>query len=156
MLKVAARMRRGAFALDAHFELPTPGVVALFGRSGCGKTTLVNVIAGLLSADSARIALDDELLLDSERRINVPPEHRRIGYVFQEARLFPHLSVAGNLRYAEKRAVAPRFVGLDEIAALLDLDALLRKAHSPALGRRTAAGGHRPRTVVPAEAFAAR
>jgi molybdate transport system ATP-binding protein len=142
MLKVAARLRRGAFSLDANFELPTPGVVALFGRSGCGKTTLVNVIAGLQDADSALIALDDELLVDSGLRINIPPEHRRIGYVFQEARLFPHLSVAGNLRYAEKRAIARRFVTLDEIAALLDLGALM--------GRRThqLSGGERQRVAI--------
>jgi molybdate transport system ATP-binding protein len=142
MLKVAIKLRRGAFALDANFELPTPGVVALFGRSGCGKTTLVNVIAGLQNADSALIALDDELLVDSERQINIPPEHRRIGYVFQEARLFPHLSVAGNLHYAEKRAVARRFVTLDEIAALLDLGALM--------GRRThqLSGGERQRVAI--------
>jgi len=59
MLSVAVKKRRGSFSLDACFELPTPGVVALFGRSGCGKTTLVNVIAGLLDADSGRVALDD-------------------------------------------------------------------------------------------------
>ncbi len=78
-----------------EFELPTPGVVALFGRSGCGKSTLVNVIAGLLDADSGRVALDDVVLLDTELRVDVPPERRRIGYVFQDARLFPHFDVAG-------------------------------------------------------------
>ena len=92
MLQVAANKRRGSFTLDARFELPTPGVVALFGRSGCGKSTLVNVIAGLLDADSGRVALDDVVLLDTERHVEVPPERRRIGYVFQESRLFPHLT----------------------------------------------------------------
>ena len=72
--------------LDAQFELPTPGVVALFGRSGCGKSTLINVIAGLLDADSGRVALDEAVLLDTAQRIDVPPERRRIGYVFQESR----------------------------------------------------------------------
>ncbi|HTC39632.1 MAG TPA: ATP-binding cassette domain-containing protein, partial [Steroidobacteraceae bacterium] len=104
MLTVSATKHRGAFLLNAQFELPTPGVVALFGRSGCGKTTLVNVIAGLLAADSGRVALDGTVLLDTNRGINVPPERRRIGYVFQEARLFPHMRVAANLRYALKRA----------------------------------------------------
>ena len=105
MLRVAVKKRRGAFLLDAHFELPTPGVVALFGRSGCGKSTLVNIIAGLLAADEGEVVLDDAVLLDTARQLYVPPERRRIGYVFQDARLFPHLSVAANLTTARS---APR------------------------------------------------
>ena len=142
MLKVSATKHRGAFLLNAQFELPTPGVVALFGRSGCGKTTLINVIAGLLAADSGRVALDDTVLLDTNRRINVPPETRRIGYVFQEARLFPHMRVAANLRYALKRAVVAPFIGLDRVVDLLDL--------APLMGRRTHAlsGGERQRVAI--------
>ena len=142
MLSVAVKKRRGSFSLDACFELPTPGVVALFGRSGCGKSTLVNAIAGLLNADSGRVALDDTVLMETERRINVPPERRRIGYVFQEARLFPHLSVASNLRYGEKRAPAHRFVSLDTVAGLLDL--------GPLMDRRThqLSGGERQRVAI--------
>jgi molybdate transport system ATP-binding protein len=142
MLNVTAKLRRGPFALNANFDLPTPGVVGLFGRSGCGKTTLINVIAGLLKAESARIVLNDQVLVDSGLRIDIPPERRRIGYVFQEARLFPHLSVAANLRYAESRAVAPHFVSSGEIAALLDLGALM--------GRRThqLSGGERQRVAI--------
>jgi molybdate transport system ATP-binding protein len=137
MLQVAAQKRRGAFELDAQFELPTPGVVALFGRSGCGKSTLVNVIAGLLKADRGRVALDDAVLLDTARRIDVPPERRHIGYVFQDARLFPHLSVAANLRYAQRRAKGPPFVGLDLVADLLDLGALMhRRTHQLSGGER--------------------
>jgi molybdate transport system ATP-binding protein len=137
MLQVAAQKRRGAFALEAQFELPTPGVVALFGRSGCGKSTLVNVIAGLLKADRGRVALDDALLLDTAQRIDVPPEQRRIGYVFQDARLFPHLGVAANLRYAQRRAKAPSFVGFDLVADLLDLGALMhRRTHQLSGGER--------------------
>ena len=108
MLSVAVKKLRGSFSLNATFELPTPGVVALFGRSGSGKSTLINLIAGLLEADAGRVALDDLVWLDTERRLNVLPERRRIGYVFQDARLFPHLSVEGNLRYAESRAPARR------------------------------------------------
>ncbi len=142
MLSVTVKKRRGSFSLDAHFELPTPGVVALFGRSGCGKTTLVNAIAGLVDADSGRVALDDIVLLDTEQRLCVPPEHRRIGYVFQDARLFPHMSVAANLRYGERRAPSQRFVSLDIVAGLLDL--------GPLMGRRThqLSGGERQRVAI--------
>jgi molybdate transport system ATP-binding protein len=137
MLSVAVKKRRGSFSLDACFELPTPGVVALFGRSGCGKSTLVNAIAGLLDADSGRVALDDTVLLDTQQRLYVPPERRRIGYVFQEARLFPHLNVAANLKYGERRAPAHRFVTLDTVAGLLDLGALMdRRTHQLSGGER--------------------
>lgn len=142
MLKVAARKHRGAFTLDANFELPTPGVVALFGRSGCGKTTLVNVIAGLLAAERGQVMLDDAVLLDTDRNIDVPPERRRIGYVFQDARLFPHLKVAANLRYAFKRAAVAPFVGLDRVVDLLDLGALMAR-HTHELS-----GGERQRVAI--------
>jgi molybdate transport system ATP-binding protein len=137
MLQVAAQKRRGTFALEAQFELPTPGVVALFGRSGSGKSTLVNVIAGLLKADSGWVALDDAVLLDTTLDIDVLPERRRIGYVFQDARLFPHLSVAANLRYGQRRARVPPFVGIDLVADLLDLGALMdRRTHQLSGGER--------------------
>lgn len=137
MLDVCVKKRRGTFNLDAQFELPTPGVAALFGRSGCGKSTLINVLAGLLDADSGRVTLDDETLLDSERRICVAPERRRMGYVFQDARLFPHLSVEANLRYGERRAAAGRYVSFERVAALLDLRPLLeRRTHQLSGGER--------------------
>ena len=142
MLNVSARKQRGAFVLDADFESPTPGVVALFGRSGSGKSTLINVIAGLLHADTGRVALNDTVLLDTERRIDVPAEHRRIGYVFQDARLFPHLNVAANLNYARTRAVGPVFISLERVVELLGLAPLLR--------RRThqLSGGERQRVAI--------
>jgi molybdate transport system ATP-binding protein len=137
MLTVAATKRRGDFTLDAAFEAPTPGVVALFGRSGCGKSTLVNIIAGLLEPASGRVALDDAVLLDTQRRINLPPERRRMGYVFQDARLFPHLRVAANLRYAEKRAASTGYVNLDAVVSLLDLNSLMdRRVHGLSGGER--------------------
>jgi molybdate transport system ATP-binding protein len=137
MLKVAARKRLGTFTLDAKFQLPTPGVVALFGRSGCGKTTLVNIIAGLLQAESGQVALDDAVLLDSEQNIDVPPERRRIGYVFQESRLFPHLNVEANLRYALKRASRAPFVTERLIVELLDLGSLMNhRIHQLSGGER--------------------
>jgi molybdate transport system ATP-binding protein len=137
MLKVAAAKRLGAFALDVAFELPTPGVVALFGPSGCGKTTVVNVIAGLARPDAGEVALDDDVLLDTGRGIDIPTERRRIGYVFQDARLFPHLNVAANLRFALRRAFDPHYVSFDQVVSLLDLDKLLaRRVHRLSGGER--------------------
>lgn len=137
MLSVRAQKSRGSFALDAQFELPTPGIVTLFGRSGCGKSTLVDIIAGLLQADAGRLILDDEVLLDTSRRIDVRPEERRIGYVFQDARLFPHLSVAANLRYAAKRARSRSYVSFEAAVTLLELDSLMdRRIHQLSGGEK--------------------
>jgi molybdate transport system ATP-binding protein len=103
-------------------------VVALFGRSGCGKTTTINIISGLLAADEAHVELDGRVLADTAAGISVPPEERRIGYVFQDGRLFPHLSVLRNLRYGLKRARAPRqTIGFDHIVQLLGLEHLLQR-----------------------------
>src|ERR1700740_2206702 len=99
MLKVNVLKRRDGFTLDASFETPTPGVVALFGPSGCGKTTTISIIAGLLRADQSRIELDGVILEDSAAHVHLAPEERRIGYVFQDGRLFPHMTVLRNLRY---------------------------------------------------------
>ena len=142
MLNVAVTKARGAFTLDARFESPTPGVVALFGRSGCGKTTLVNVIAGLLQADSGLIELHDTRWLDTARKLDVPVEQRAMGYVFQDARLFPHLNVTANLRYAQKRATRPAFITLERVVDLLAL--------SPLMQRRThqLSGGERQRIAI--------
>ena len=137
MLAVAAAKQRGAFALDVRFDLPTPGVAALFGRSGSGKSMVVNTIAGLLKPDVGRIVHDGTVLLDTQRHIDVPPERRRMGYVFQDARLFPHLSVAANLRYAERRAAGSTYVSLDTVTGLLDLGSLMdRRTHQLSGGER--------------------
>jgi molybdate transport system ATP-binding protein len=137
MFSVCVRKRRGTFDLDAKFEAPTPGVVALFGRSGSGKSTLVNIVAGLLDADAGRVAIDDRVLLDSDAGVNVPPQRRRIGVVFQDARLFPHLSVAGNLNYGRKRAAPPFFVNVETVADLLGIGALMdRRTHQLSGGER--------------------
>ncbi len=128
MLEVDVSLRRGEFALEAAFATATPGVIALFGRSGSGKTTLVNVIAGLLAPDRGRIVLDGTLLEDTASGTSLPTERRRIGYVFQDPRLFPHLDVAGNLRYGQRRA-QPRGTApeLADAAALLGLEHLFRR-----------------------------
>jgi molybdate transport system ATP-binding protein len=142
MLSASIRTRRGEFQLDAAFAAPTPGVVALFGRSGCGKTTLVNALAGLLSPDHGQVVLDEGALLDTDRGIDVPAEHRRIGYVFQDARLFPHLRVAANLRYALRRACGPGGIDFDGVVELLGLGGLLmRRCHE-------LSGGERQRVAV--------
>jgi len=145
VLHVALRKRRGDFDLDVLIRAPTPGVIALFGRSGCGKSTLVNLIAGLLEPDEGLVRLNDEVLYDSANRVSVPVERRRIGYVFQDSRLFPHFDVLGNLRYGEKRAPrkdrsAP--IQLEEIVELLGLRALLSRRP------RQLSGGERQRVAV--------
>lgn len=137
MLKVALQKRLGAFALNVSFALPDSGVVALFGPSGCGKSTTINIVAGLARADRGEVALNDSVLLDTERGIDVPAEKRRIGYVFQDARLFPHLNVAANLKYAERRARKPGYVTIDEVMSLLDLEGLMsRRVHRLSGGER--------------------
>jgi len=162
MLEVEVVKHRGEFLLQADFVAPTPGVIALFGRSGSGKTTLVNVISGLLAADTARIRLDQETLSDTRTGVWVPPERRRIGYVFQEARLFPHLTVSGNLGYGARRArAAAPVIGCEEVLALLGLAALLeRRPHQLSTGERQRVAIGRallsqPRLLLLDEPFAA-
>jgi molybdate transport system ATP-binding protein len=138
MLQVSLTKRRGEFTLSATFAAPTPGVIALFGRSGSGKTTLIEMLAGLLPPDAGEVQLAGITLTDTRRGIAVVPERRRIGYVFQDARLFPHMTVAGNLRYGEKRAGAtPQFIRFEEVVELLGLGSLLqRRPHALSGGER--------------------
>ncbi len=126
MLSVDITCRRGAFRLAAKFEAATPGVIALFGHSGCGKTTLVNLLAGLIDDATGRIELDGETWFDSARGIAVKVERRRIGYVFQDARLFPHYTVRGNLLYGAPRDT-PAASTFDDVVQLLGLAALLER-----------------------------
>lgn len=98
-LSVAIEHQQGGFSLDARFECGD-GVTALFGRSGAGKTSLINAIAGLVQPRNGRIVFDGETLFDSAQHVNVRAGRRRFGYVFQEARLFPHLTVRQNLTYS--------------------------------------------------------
>lgn len=128
MLRVSVRKRRGDFTLQAAFTAPTPGITALFGRSGSGKTTLVDIISGLLPPDEGEVRLGNALLTDTRQAVSLPVQRRRIGYVFQDARLFPHLSVAGNLRYGAARAGgATPVIVFDEVVSLLGLSALLQR-----------------------------
>jgi molybdate transport system ATP-binding protein len=97
-LEVDVEHARGSFRLQARFTA-APGLMALFGRSGSGKTTLVDIVGGLVKPDRGRVAVDGQVLVDTERGVFVPKHRRRIGYVFQDSRLFPHLSVQRNLLY---------------------------------------------------------
>ncbi|TXN60485.1 molybdenum ABC transporter ATP-binding protein, partial [Methylobacterium sp. WL6] len=117
-LDVAVALRRGAFTLDAAFAAGA-GLTALFGRSGSGKTTLIDLIAGLSRPDRGRIVVAGETLVDTDRRIALPVHRRRIGLVFQDARLFPHLSVRSNLGYG--RFFAGRRAERAEHDAVVDM-----------------------------------
>ena len=113
--------RRGDFALDVDMATQAP-IAALFAPSGSGKTTLLNMVAGLLRPDSGRIVVEGETLFDAAAGIDVPPERRRIGYVFQDRRLFPHLRVRENLRYGQR---ADDSFGFERAVELLGLAPLL-------------------------------
>jgi molybdate transport system ATP-binding protein len=124
-LSVTVKHRLGAFALDASFT-SEGGVTALFGKSGSGKTSMIRIIAGLTKPDQGTVTLDGEVLADTENRRFTPGYKRRFGYVFQEARLFPHLSVQQNLDYgrwfaaqAASKNDASRIIDMLGIGALL-------------------------------------
>lgn len=102
-ISVDIRHDFGGFSLHLAFEAP-PGVTALFGRSGSGKTSVINTVAGLLRPNAGRVVVNGHVLLDTDARIFLPTHKRRVGYVFQEARLFPHLSVRQNLSYGQRFA----------------------------------------------------
>ena len=143
MLEIAVEKRMVEFAVEASFSCEIGGIVALFGRSGAGKTSLVNMIAGLLRPDRGRITAEGRVLFDSAAGIDVPPERRRLGYVFQEGRLFPHLSVHGNLAYGHRRvAPAERRIGIEQIVALLGLEGLLGRRP------RDLSGGEKQRVAL--------
>ena len=126
MLEVALQHTfASGFILDATFRAPS-GVTVLFGRSGSGKSTIANGVAGLLQPDAGRVTVAGRTLLDTARGVNLPPHKRRIGYVFQEGRLFPHLSVRQNLLFG--RRFAPRDAAREDpekIIAMLGIGALL-------------------------------
>jgi molybdate transport system ATP-binding protein len=126
MLTVDVEKRLGEFSLDVSFASES-GATALFGPSGTGKTSIINMVAGLVKPDRGRIALDGEVLFDDTARVNVPAWKRRIGTVFQEGRLFPHFTVKHNLDYgrwmnghAKDPKTFAHVVGLLDIGHLLD------------------------------------
>ncbi|MES2295179.1 MAG: molybdenum ABC transporter ATP-binding protein [Pseudomonadota bacterium] len=127
--QVAIRHRQGDFTLDVEFTAAAGGVTALFGPSGSGKSSIVHALAGLTRPDQGRIVLEGRTVLDTRAGIFVPPEKRRAGLVFQDARLFPHMNVEKNLlfgwRRSEMRASAP---DVSRTIALLGLEPLLKRA----------------------------
>jgi molybdate transport system ATP-binding protein len=138
MLEIELHKQRGEFKLDVAFTAPNGSIVALFGPSGCGKSTTIDLIAGLLEPDRGRIEVNGRVLFDLQRGIHIAAERRRIGYVFQDARLFPHLTAEQNLRYGLRRA-RPNGEGIEfaPTVDLLGLGALLqRRPHQLSGGER--------------------
>lgn len=128
MLDVHIKRRQGNFLIDTVFQSEEVGVTALFGCSGAGKTSVINMIAGLSRPDQGHIVVNEHRLFDSEAGIDLPPEERRIGYIFQEGRLFPHLSVRANLTYGMRLAPArQRYVDFDEVIHLLGIEHLTER-----------------------------
>jgi molybdate transport system ATP-binding protein len=139
---VAITHRQGDFVLDVSFATDAR-VVGLFGPSGSGKTTILNVIAGLVRPDAGRVVIDDRVLVDTKQEIFVPAHKRRVGYVFQDGLLFPHLTVRQNLAYGRWfTPKAQRFGTFAEIVSLLGL--------APFLDRRprTLSGGEKQRVAI--------
>jgi molybdate transport system ATP-binding protein len=133
---ITLKHRFPSVRMDIAFQVPSPGVTVLFGPSGAGKSTIINATAGLLRPDLCRIEVDGTVLADTESGTWVPPERRRVGLVFQDSRLFPHMSVATNLRFGMRR-VAPGSIHFDEIVDLLGIAPLLnRRPHSLSGGER--------------------
>jgi molybdate transport system ATP-binding protein len=142
-MSLSVRLRHDfpAMRMDTEFTVPSPGVTALFGPSGAGKSTVILAAAGLLRPDECRIEVDDQIMADTATGAWLPPERRRAGLVFQDARLFTHMSVTTNLRFGMRRA-RPGTVTFDEVVELLGIGALLdRRPH-------TLSGGERQRVAI--------
>ena len=143
-LEVDVQVAFDGFALKVEQAIPAAGVTAVFGPSGSGKTTLLRSLLGFEAGSRGRIALNGDVWLDSEAGVAVPPHRRPVGCTFQDGRLFPHLDVAGNLRYAERRSAGMSAVSIthDDVVDALNLE--------PLLGRRphTLSGGERQRAAL--------
>lgn len=133
MIEAQLKKWIGDFEVDAHFSAGDSMLTALFGRSGCGKTSIINMISGLLTPDSGYIRTGDKILFDSISGVNIKPERRRIGYVFQEGRLFPHMSVRKNLLYGAKTHGDSQ-LSLSKISDLLGIGHILDRKPSALSG----------------------
>jgi len=141
MLEIDATTALGKTDIKARFETGS-GVTALFGQSGSGKSSIVNMIAGLLRPKQGHIACNGTVFFDSEKKINLAVKNRRVGYVFQESRLFPHMNVARNLTYGQWAGKRGTGRGFDEIVALLGLEPMLQRRPE------TLSGGERQRVAI--------
>jgi len=142
VIEIRVKRTFGATMIEADIVTPAQAL-ALVGASGGGKTTLLNMVAGLETPEAGFIAIGGTVLFDSELGLNLPPRKRRIGYVFQEPRLFPHYTVAGNLRYGASLAPpGDALIGFDELVAWLGI--------RPLLDRRPAklSGGEKQRVAI--------
>lgn len=134
MLSLDFTLQQGEHLLKVQAAIPAQGITAIFGVSGAGKTSLINAIAGLAQPQQGCIQLHQRVLSDAELRVFLPPEQRRVGYVFQDARLFPHYRVRGNLQYAMATSMKAQF---DELVTLLGIEKLLdRFPHSLSGGEK--------------------
>ena len=141
MLQVSIQKQLEAFALQVSFVLASHGITVLWGASGSGKTTLLQCLAGLLRPDAGRIACREAVWFDAERGVCLAPERRRLGYVFQDVRLFPHLSVRSNILFG-RRFRGPSGVSFEDVVGLLGLGRLLHRTPSDL------SGGEKQRVAV--------
>ena len=139
MLHIDVKKQLGTLPLEAHLEIPSQGVTALFGLSGSGKSSLINLVSGLINPDEGVIWLNDRELFNSAENVCVPINQRNIGYVFQDARLFPHYTVNGNLRYGMKNTSKDEF---NYIVELLGIGHLLKRYPI------TLSGGEKQRVAI--------
>ncbi|ELY3539090.1 molybdenum ABC transporter ATP-binding protein ModC [Cronobacter sakazakii] len=139
MLELNFTQVLGKHRLTVNETLPGSGITAVFGVSGAGKTSLINAISGLTRPQHGRIVLNDRVLSDTETDTFLPPEKRRVGYVFQDARLFPHYKVRGNLKYGMAKEMASQF---DKLVTLLGIEPLLDRLPG------TLSGGEKQRVAI--------
>ncbi|WP_308666058.1 molybdenum ABC transporter ATP-binding protein ModC [uncultured Aggregatibacter sp.] len=139
MLHIDVKKQLGTLPLEAHLDIPSQGVTALFGLSGSGKSSLINLVSGLINPDEGVISLNDRELFNSAENVCVPINQRNIGYVFQDARLFPHYTVNGNLRYGMKNTSKDEF---NYIVELLGIGHLLKRYPI------TLSGGEKQRVAI--------
>jgi len=141
-MRVALQRRQGTCCIDVMFQSDEKGITALFGPSGAGKSSIINMVAGLLTPDGGSIFMRGRCLFDSANGVNLPPEKRKVGYVFQEGLLFPHVSVRGNLLYGRRRNQSgDDTLAFDQVVTLLGIQDLLPRKP------QTLSGGEKQRVA---------